>query len=190
MHAMNTAEPFNKLISCKCRAFISCLFGPLYIRKDLIIQKGGGGPFWSPRREALALIVDIVLTVSLKGGSSLSELFYGGGGWWRGLRDKRSAPLSLCKRSHRSGGRSKSNNHLCFPHTLWCSYLGLALRAHLCTHNTSVIPICAHVDCMMKDDLSKMGESTHICFPSCDMFVGVSLFLLHTTRASGVSQGE
>lgn len=145
--------------------------------------------------EASALTVDTVLTDSAKGGSSLSELPGLAVLWrrsreWKGLWDKRAAPLSLCKRSHRSGGRSKSNNHLCFPHTLWCSYLGLAVHAHLCTHNTSFIPICAHVDCMVKDALSKMGESTHICFPSCDMFVGVSLFLLHTTRASGVSQSE
>lgn len=85
--------------------------------------------------------------------------------------DKRAAPLSLCKRSHRSGRRSKSSNRLCFPRTHTVVHLsGLALCTHLCTHVTSFTRICAHVDCLMKDALSKMLESPHIYFPSGDMF--------------------
>ena len=129
---------------------------------------------WSPRGEALHLAVDIFQTACREEVLCLScqaWLFW----------DKRAVLLSLCKRSHRSGRRSKSKNHLCFTHTNthWCTYLGLALYTHLCTHVTSFTGICAHVECLKKDALSKMLESPHICFSSSDMFVGVSLFLLH-----------
>lgn len=121
MHVMNTAEPFNKLISCKCRAFISCLFGPVYIRKDLIIQK----PFWSPRREALALIVDIVLTDSLKGGSSLSELpgraaLWGRGGGVEGMEGGcgiRGLPRYLCIKGHTGLAEEAKATTICVFHT-------------------------------------------------------------------------
>lgn len=68
----------------------------------------------------MALAVDIVLSDSSKGGSPLSELpglavFWGARGKrGRGRGDKRP-PYYLCVKGHT---RSKSNSHLCFPHTL------------------------------------------------------------------------
>lgn len=59
---------------------------------------------WSPRREACALPVNIVLTDSLKGGSSLSELpglaVLGGGCGSGGGCGIRELPRYLCVKGH------------------------------------------------------------------------------------------
>lgn len=96
----------------------------LYSKGFNYSKRRGEKALWLSRKEALVLAVDIVPTDSCREEvlclSSQAWLFW----------DKRAAPLSLCKRSHRSGRRSKSSNHLCCPHTHIMVHLGLALLVH------------------------------------------------------------
>lgn len=180
-HEKNAAETINKLISCKCRALISCLSGLLFIRKDLIIQKGeeGGGerPCGHLEGRPLVVAVDIVLTDSLKGGSSVSRcqawLFFrgvgGSGEEGVGGCGIRGLPRYLCVKGHTGLAEEAKATTICVFHMHTHTHTLVHLSGPGSTytlahkHITSFTPICVHADCMMKDALSKMRESPHMC---------------------------